>query len=67
MVEILWRSYTKGRVTVNTNIDLTQRASSRPYLRGTGGEVPPVYSPSGTRRQVSPLGLACREGIPAPS
>src|SRR5580693_10776512 len=31
----------KGEKTVNTNIDLTRRASPRPYLGAPGGEIPP--------------------------
>ena len=29
----------------------SQRASSRPYLRGAGGEIPPVYSPQTSSQQ----------------
>jgi hypothetical protein len=31
----------KGEATVNTNFDLTRRASLRPYLGAPGGEIPP--------------------------
>ena len=48
--DVAWSGYSgtrrrKGEITVNTNFDLNRRASPRPYLRGTGGEIPPVYSP----------------------
>ncbi len=39
MVEILWHSQTKGRVTENTNFDLSRRASPRPYRPGAVGAV----------------------------
>src|SRR5882672_3688823 len=45
MVEIQWHSQTKERATANTNFNLHRRASPRPYLRGTLGETPEVYSP----------------------
>ena len=48
--DVAWSGYSgtrrrKGEITVNTNFDLNRRASPRPYLRGTGGENVPVYSP----------------------
>src|SRR5215470_9948448 len=53
----------KGEATGNTNFDLKRRASSRPYLRGAGGETPPAYSP-----QTSSVGLPSIqfEAVPDP-
>src|SRR5215467_14449330 len=44
----------KSESTGNTNFDLNRRASLRPYLRGAGGEIPPVYSPRRLQRAASP-------------
>jgi len=54
MVEIQWHSQTKERATANTNFNLHRRASPRPYLRGTLGETPEVYSPTWSPRPTSP-------------
>ena len=35
----------KGELTGNTNFDLHQRASPRPYFGGAEGEIPSVYLP----------------------
>jgi hypothetical protein len=46
MVEIQWHSQTKERATENTNFNLHQRASPRPYLREAPGEIPLAVLPA---------------------